>query len=261
MYDFWQYVYNDAENSLHFLITQYYCILLNDNDKQKIVALCHSMIEKGHEYKKMAENPVFQKMFNIQNSKEYALGMILGSYIQTIDDYFKVNYDREMDEDLIRKIKEGLKPYNPKSIEIKISRRINRDPNNPKFIEISEKLEKLKEKYNQKLIDNKEFLKELIDLARSVIQIEKDAQASPKVGSKNALTRIFEKASISSEEIEKIVEKIDKIITQERYDGWQNTSHGTKLIQQKLYRILYDHKLSDDEELFEKAYNYIKEHY
>ena len=51
------------------------------------------------------------------------------------------------------------------------------------------------------------------------------------------------------------------IITQERYDGWQNTSHGTKLIQQKLYRILYDHKLSDDEELFDKAYNYIREHY
>ena len=72
---------------------------MNDNDKQKIVALCHRMIEKGHEYKKMAENPVFQKMFNIQNSKEYALGMILGSYIQTIDDYFKVNYDREIDED------------------------------------------------------------------------------------------------------------------------------------------------------------------
>ena len=30
-----------------------------------------------------------------------------------------------MDEDLIRKIKEGLKQHNPKSIEIKITRRIN----------------------------------------------------------------------------------------------------------------------------------------
>ena len=166
-----------------------------------------------------------------------------------------------MDENLIRKIKEGLKPYNPKSIEIKITRRINRDPNNPKFIEIAEKLEQLREKYNQKLIDNKEFLKGLIDLARTVIEIEKAIQITTEEVKKNALTRIFEKANTPSKEIKKIIEKIDQIITQERYDGWQNTSHGTKLIQQKLYRILYDHKLSDDEELFEKAYNYIREHY
>ena len=58
-----------------------------------------------------------------------------------------------------------------------------------------------------------------------------------------------------------IVEKIDDIVTNQRYDGWQNTSHGTKLIQQKLYRVLFDHKLSDDEELYEKAYTYIQEHY
>ena len=166
-----------------------------------------------------------------------------------------------MDENLIRKIKEGLKPYSPKSIEIKITRRINRDPNNPKFIEIAEKLEKLKEKYNQKLIDNKEFLKELIDLARSIIEIEKDAQQITESGKKNALTRIFEKAKTPSKEIEKIVEEIDQIISKERYDGWQNTVTGTKLIQQKLYRIVYTHKLDDDVELFEKAYNYIKEHY
>jgi len=61
--------------------------------------------------------------------------------------------------------------------------------------------------------------------------------------------------------LKKIVEEIDQIISKERYDGWQNTITGTKLIQQKLYRILYTHKLYDDEELFEKAYNYIKEHY
>ena len=166
-----------------------------------------------------------------------------------------------MDEDLIRKIKEGLKPYDPRTIEIKITRRINRDPYNPKVIKIAEKLEQLKEKYNQKLIDNKDFLKELIDLARSIIEIEKDTPVTTKSGNKNALTRIFEKANTPSKEIEKTIEEIDQIITKERYDGWQNTSHGTKLIQQKLYRILYDHKLSDDEELFNKAYNYIQEHY
>ena len=166
-----------------------------------------------------------------------------------------------MDEEVIRKIKEGLQKYDPKSIEIKITRRINRDRNNPKFIAIAEKLEELRGKYNQKLIDNKEYLKGLIDLARSVIEIEKETKAIVEDAEKKALTRIFETANTPSEEIKKIIDEIDEIITKERYDGWQNTSHGTKLIQQKLYRILFDHKLSDDEELFEKAYNYIREHY
>jgi len=154
-----------------------------------------------------------------------------------------------------------LQRYDPKSIEIKITRRINRDRNNPRFIVIAEKLEELRGKYNQKLIDNKEYLKGLIDLARSVIAIEKETKAIVEDTERKTLTRIFEKANTPSDEIKKIIDEIDEIITQERYDGWQNTSHGTKLIQQKLYRILYDHKLSDDEELFDKAYNYIREHY
>lgn len=166
-----------------------------------------------------------------------------------------------MDENLIRKIKEGLKAYDPKSIEIKIIRRINLDPTNPKSIEIAEKLQHLKEKYNQKLIDNAEFLKELIDLARTVIETEKEVKQIQESNKKNALTRIFKRTKISSNEIEKTVEEIDDIVTKERFDGWQNTIHGTKLIRQKLYQILYRHKLGDDDELLEKSYLYVREHY
>ena len=172
-----------------------------------------------------------------------------------------------MDENLIRKIKEGLKPHNPKSIEIKITRRINRDPNNPKFIEIAEKLEKLKEKYNEKLLTNLEFLKELIILARSVLEIEKGAQQTRETNKKNALTRVFEKSKIDSKEVEKIIEEIDEIVTKERFDGWQNTINGTKLIKQKLLQILYKHKLPDEElkdkpgTVFYEAYLYLREHY
>lgn len=166
-----------------------------------------------------------------------------------------------MDDEMIRKIKDGLQPYNPKSIEIKITRRINRNRNNPKFVDIGEKLENLRDKYNQKLIDNKEYLKGLIDLARIAVAAEKETKATPEDTKKKALTRIFEKANTPSKEIKTIVEKIDQIITTKRFDGWQNTSSGTRLIRKELFRILYDHKLSDDEELFDKAYNYITEHY
>jgi len=158
----------------------------------------------------------------------------------------------------LRQIKEGLINYNPRSIEIKITRRINQNSKNPKFVDIGEKLTTLKEKFNQKLIDDGEYIKGLIELATQVVRKEKSVQPIDK---KNALTRIFEKAKNPSKDIKSIVEKIDDIVTNQRYDGWQNTAHGTKLIQQKLYRVLYDHKLSDDEELYEKAYTYIQEHY
>ena len=172
-----------------------------------------------------------------------------------------------MDENLIRKIKEGLKPYNPKSIEIKITRKINRDPSNPKFIEIAEKLELLKEKYNKKLIDNTEFLKELIELARNIVEIEKEAELTRESNKKNALTRVFEKSKIDSKEVEKIIEELDEIVSKERFDGWQNTINGTKLIRQKLLQILYKHKLSDEElkdepgTVYYEAYLYVREHY
>ena len=168
-----------------------------------------------------------------------------------------------MDDALIKKIKEGLEPYEPKSIEIKIIRRVRRDPNNPKFIAIAEKLEKLKERYNQKLVDNKEFLKLLIDLARETVEAEKESQIKPTANKKKALSRIFEKAKTkrTPKEIEEVVKEIDEIIEKQRFDGWENTIQGTRDIKQALFKILYRHKLSDDEELFEKAYNYIKEHY
>ena len=166
-----------------------------------------------------------------------------------------------MDENLIKKIKEGLAPHNPKSIEIFITRRINHDPSDPKFVDIFEKLQKLKDKYNQKLLDNNQLLEELLDLARQVIEIEKDIEQNKETNKKNALTRIFEKSKISSQEIEEIVKEIDDIITTERFDGWQNTINGTKLVKQKLFQILYKHKLGEDEELLEKAYLYVREHY
>ena len=172
-----------------------------------------------------------------------------------------------MDENLIRKIKEGLQPYDPKTIEINITRRINRDPSNPDFVDISEKLQILKDKYNEHLLTNNQLLLALLELARKVVEIEKDIQQNTELNKKNALTRIFEKSQISSQEIEETVKEIDEIVTKERFDGWQNTIHGTKLIKRKLFQILYKHKLPGEElidkpgTVFYEAYLYVREHY
>jgi type I restriction enzyme, R subunit len=167
-----------------------------------------------------------------------------------------------MDDELIRKIKKGLEPHGPlKTIEIKITRRINCDPTNPDFIDIAEKLEELKNRHNQRLISNYDLMIELLKLSNKAIKIEKGIKQNKKENKKNILTRIFEKSKISSKEIEETVEEIDDVVTKERFDGWQNTINGTKVIKQKLFQILYKHKLDGDEELFEKAYLYCREHY
>ena len=167
-----------------------------------------------------------------------------------------------MGDELVRKIKEGFQPYGPlKTVEIKITRRINSDPTNPDFIDIAKKLEELKERHNQRGITNGELMVALLELSNQIIKIEKGIQQNKKENKKNILTRIFEKSKISSKDTEETVAEIDGVVTKERFDGWQNTINGTKVIKQKLFQILYKHKLDGDEELIEKAYLYCREHY
>ena len=263
-----------------YLIAAQDCLVVRDNSAESILktesfatdfVILNKFWDKVHpRYTNSTQVKEYQNLYQIYNSIMPSKGggaRIWKKFGAKTESLIQANIDvtlRDdlevlvMDENLIKKIKEGLSHYDPRSIEIKITRRINQNSKNPKFIEIGEKLTTLKEKFNQKLIDDGEYIKGLIDLATQVVRKEKPLQPIDK---KNALTRIFEKAKNPSKEIKTIVEKIDDIVTNQRFDGWQNTAHGTKLIQQKLYRVLYDHKLSDDEELYEKAYIYIQEHY
>jgi type I restriction enzyme R subunit len=46
-----------------------------------------------------------------------------------------------------------------------------------------------------------------------------------------------------------------------RFPGWQNTSAGEREVKKALRKTLFDVKLHQDTELFEKAYGYIKQYY
>lgn len=48
-----------------------------------------------------------------------------------------------------------------------------------------------------------------------------------------------------------IVEDIDDIVKKVRFDGWQATSAGERLVQKELRRTLLKYKLHTDQELFE----------
>lgn len=54
---------------------------------------------------------------------------------------------------------------------------------------------------------------------------------------------------------------IDAIVRQVRFDGWQTTTQGEREVQQALRKALLKFKLHTDQELFDKAYGYIRQYY
>ena len=58
-----------------------------------------------------------------------------------------------------------------------------------------------------------------------------------------------------------MVDEIDSIVRLVRFDGWQATVAGERQVKQALRASLLKYKLHKDQELFERAYGYIKEYY
>ncbi len=54
---------------------------------------------------------------------------------------------------------------------------------------------------------------------------------------------------------------IDEIVRLVRFPGWQDTLAGEREIKKALRKYLFKYKLHADEEVFEKAYSYIRQYY
>lgn len=52
-----------------------------------------------------------------------------------------------------------------------------------------------------------------------------------------------------------------RIASMVRFDGWQATVAGERQVKQALRASLLKYKLHTDQELFDKAYGYIKQYY
>jgi type I restriction enzyme, R subunit len=109
-----------------------------------------------------------------------------------------------------------------------------------------------------------EFLKHLLELAKDVVQAERELVPEEEVDrGRAALTELFE--SVKNAEtpivVERVVDDIDEIVRVVRFDGWQHTTAGEREVQRALRRALLKYKLHRDQELFEKAYGYVKQYY
>jgi type I restriction enzyme, R subunit len=151
-----------------------------------------------------------------------------------------------------------------KEIEIKLIARLRKHLGNPKFTALGERLEKIKERHEQGLLTSLEFLKEMLELAKEVVEAEKDVDpVEERDRAKEALTELFEDAKGTNTHIivERIVTDIDDIVKKVRFPEWQKTTQGERLVQKELRRTLLKYRLHTDQELFDKAYSYIRQYY
>ena len=151
-----------------------------------------------------------------------------------------------------------------REMQIRIAARLRKHLGNPRFRKLSERLEKLKEQHEAGQLHSLEFLKALLDLARDLVNAEKEVP--PEVDEdrgKAALTELFQHARTPDTPIvvERIVDDIDDLVRKIRFPEWQATYAGEREVRKALRRTLVKYDLYKDEELFGKAYGYVKEYY
>jgi type I restriction enzyme R subunit len=191
--------------------------------------------------------------------------------IQLINENVHVESVRDDIETLVldaQVLEDFLKEADPakrgKEIEIKLIARLRKHFGDPKFTELGERLEKIKDRHEQGFLTSLEFLKQILELAKEVVEAEK--QVDPVVErdkAKEALTELFQEAKNGNTHIivERIVADIDDIVKKVRFPDWQHTTQGERLVQKELRKTLLKYKLHTDQDLFDRAYAYIKQYY
>jgi type I restriction enzyme R subunit len=161
-----------------------------------------------------------------------------------------------------------LKDANPgkkaREVEIKLIARLRKHAGNPKFKELGERLEKIREKHEQGLLNSLEFLKAILEVAKDTVEAERQIEPEQEQDrAVAALTELFNEVKTQQTHVivERIVADIDGIVKQIRFPDWQNTTSGQREIQKALRLSLRRFKLHTDQELFDKAYSYIRQYY
>lgn len=169
-----------------------------------------------------------------------------------------------LDADLLEAVLSNPDPKKAKEIEIKLKRRLRGHSGNPRFKKLSERLDALKTRFESGQINSVEFLKALLEIAKETLLAEKEIPPDEDEDrGKAALTELFNEVKTAEIPImvERVVADIDEIVRLVRFPGWQGTQAGEREVKKALRKALFKYKLHADEELFEKAYSYIRQYY
>ncbi len=183
-------------------------------------------------------------------------------HLETVrDDLETLIMDAEVLEELIDDKDTDKKS---KEIEIKLIARLRKHKGNPNFVALGERLEKLKQRHEQGLLNSIDFLKELLTLAKEVVRAEREVDpVDEQAKAKAALTELFieVKNGKTPVMVERIVNDIDEIVRLVRFPGWQNTRAGEREIQKALRKVIYVKYQVKDQDLFDRAFGYIRQYY
>jgi type I restriction enzyme, R subunit len=178
-----------------------------------------------------------------------------------------INHDMEemiLDADVIDDLMNKKDPKQAEKVLKLLISRLNKHGNNPTFKRLSERLEAIRDKAEKGLINSIEFIKELCQIAKETLQAKKGAEpVTEQKNAKAALTELFLelKTDTTPAIVERIVNDIDEIVRVVRFDGWQNSTVGEREVKRELRKVLWTKYQIKDEDLFNRAYDYIKEYY
>ena len=146
--------------------------------------------------------------------------------------------------------------------------RLGKHASNPKFKKIADKVDELREKMKQNLMTSIEFLKQLLEAAKELLEAEKEVSPEDnRSRAKAALTELFESVKAESGKKNLIVENIvndidDQVVRVIRtFNDAFATVAGKREVRQLLRSILWVRYQIKDNEVFEKAYNYVEQYY
>lgn len=256
---------------------------INTNDKRDLFAKDFSFLSKlwealspdsvlnqfQNDYKWLSQVYVSVRPTPGENGRLiwHALGAQTTALIHEHIHVTGINHDMEelvLDANVIDDLMNSKDPKTAdKVLEILIDR-FRKHQNNPVFKKLSERLEDLRNRAEKGLTNSIEFVKELCKIARETLQAEKETETKEeRKSAKAALTELFLelKTDTTPVIVERIVNDIDEIVRVVRFDGWQNSTVGEREVKRELRKILWTKYQIKDEELFVRAYDYIKEYY
>ncbi|MBF6333303.1 type I restriction endonuclease subunit R [Nocardia transvalensis] len=175
------------------------------------------------------------------------------------DDLETLVLDAEMVEAL-----EQTPERSARRVDFQLTERLRRHADDPTFTSLTDRLEQLRQQHEFGQLTSLMYLKRLLVLARQLVTLERElAPETREAGGRAALTRLFEQTRNggTAAAVARIVSDIDDIVQKIRFPGWQHTISGEREVKKALRRTLLKYKLHRDEELFNKAYDYLRQYY
>lgn len=177
--------------------------------------------------------------------------------------------DLVVDGDVIDMVIEQAKNNRKKIFEVErmLRLRLGEHRGHPSYKAFAEKLDELRRHLEENLITSIDFLRGLLTLAKQVLEEEKNSNQplDKREQAKAALSELFE--SIKTPEtpiiVERVVADIDEnvvAIVRKFKDAFKSVT-AQREIKKKLRSILWVNYQIKDQEVFEKAYQYIEMYY